>query len=60
MATVLIGPLAWEPIYATGAALRDKKIKNKQTNKTHTKTNDFSGGLHRVAEKHGYCVGSEL
>ena len=31
-ATALIGPLAWEPPYATGAALKrqkDQKIKNK-------------------------------
>ena len=29
----LIRPLAWEPPYAMGAALKKKKTKNKQTNK---------------------------
>ena len=30
-ATVPIGPLAWEPPYATGVALKDKKQKKKKT-----------------------------
>ena len=30
-ATALIGPLAWEPPYAAGAALKKQKTKNKQT-----------------------------
>ena len=29
-ATALIGPLAWKPPYATGVALKDKKIKKKK------------------------------
>ena len=29
-ATALIRPLAWEPPYATGAALKDKKTKKKK------------------------------
>ena len=29
-ATVPIGPLAWEPPYATGVALKDKKQKKKK------------------------------
>ena len=29
-ATVSIGPLAWEPPYATGAALKDRKTKKKE------------------------------
>ena len=29
-ATALIGPLAWEPLYATGAALKSKKKKKKE------------------------------
>ena len=33
-ATAPIRPLAWEPPYATGAALKGQKTKNKQTNKT--------------------------
>ena len=28
-ATALIGPLAWEPPYSVGAALKRQKIKNK-------------------------------
>ena len=31
VATVLIGPLAWEPPYAVGAALKDKKTKKQKT-----------------------------
>ena len=31
VATVLIGPLAWEPPYASGVALKDKKTKKKFT-----------------------------
>ena len=31
-ATALIRPLAWEPPYATGAALKGQKTKKKQTN----------------------------
>ena len=31
-ATALIGPLAWEPPYATGATLERKKTKNNQDN----------------------------
>ena len=30
MATVLIGPLAWETPYAMGVALKDKKTKKKK------------------------------
>ena len=38
-ATALIRLLAWEPPYATGAALeKTKKQKNKQKNHMHTKT----------------------
>ena len=29
-ATVLIGPLAWEPPYALGAALKKKKVKKRR------------------------------
>ena len=31
VATVLIGPLAWEPPYAGGVALKDKKTKINQS-----------------------------
>ena len=31
-ATVLIGPLAWEPLYAEGAALEDKKREREREN----------------------------
>jgi len=34
----LIGPLAWEPPYASGAALKSKQT-NKQTNKTNLVNN---------------------
>ena len=38
VAAAPIGPLAWEPPYATGMALkRPKKKKNKQKNKTKKK-----------------------
>ena len=33
VATSPIGPLAWEPPYAAGVALKRQKAKNKQTNK---------------------------
>ena len=32
-ATALIRPLAWEPPYTTGVALKNKKDKNKNKNK---------------------------
>ena len=37
-ATALIHPLAWEPPYAEGAALKRQKGKNKQTNKQTNKS----------------------
>ena len=33
-ATALIGPLAWDPPYAAGAALKKKKKKEKQSRET--------------------------
>ena len=36
-AVVMIGPLAWEPPYATDAALKIKKQKNKTNPSLHTK-----------------------
>ena len=33
-ATAPIGPLAWEPPYAAGAALKEKKTKKKKKKKT--------------------------
>ena len=37
MATALTGPLAWEPPYAEGVALKDKRWKKKDLNcQTHT------------------------
>jgi len=37
VATVLIGPLAWEPPYAAGEALKDKETKKKKTKKKERK-----------------------
>ena len=36
MATALIGPLAWKPPYATGAALKEQKDKTKQNKSLQT------------------------
>ena len=33
VATALIGPLAWEPPYAAGVAIKSKKRKRKKKNK---------------------------
>ena len=35
VATVLIGPLAWEPPYAAGAALKKRKKEKKEKKKEH-------------------------
>ena len=46
IAVVPIGPLAWEPPYATGAALKKRQKTNK---KTHTRLHDGNlGESHRV------------
>ena len=39
-ATALIGPLAWEPPYATGVALKRQKTKNKTKQKQTKKPPD--------------------
>ena len=45
VATVLIHPLAWEPPYATGAALKRQKEKKKKERKKEKKnTNSLAGG----------------
>ena len=42
-ATAPIRPLAWEPPYATGAALKSKKAKTKKKQKKKTKTETDQG-----------------
>ena len=42
-AVALIGPLAWEPLYAMGAALKRQNKKNKQKNKWEGKAEGTSG-----------------
>ena len=53
MATAPIGPLTWEPPYATGAALeRQKKTKKKkQTNEQKTKTRRGSFSINVKMER---------
>ena len=47
VATDLIGPLAWEPPYAMGAALKEKDKKQKKTTKYQKQTiSIFSIDLH--------------
>ena len=38
MATALIGPLAWEPLYAEGVALEKAKIQKKKGERERTPT----------------------
>ena len=40
VATALIQPLAWEPLYAVGAALKRKKTKKKRKKKKKKKKKD--------------------
>ena len=53
MAMAAIQPLAWEPPYALGAALKDQKQTNKQTNKQTKKPHQ----THRNSEYNGYFQG---
>ena len=51
-ATALIRPLAWEPPYASGAALKKDKRQNKQTKKPKKNTKPYklliSGIFHLI------------
>ena len=49
VATALIGPLAWKPPYAGGAALKRQKTKNKNKNK---KKRDLIRVLEKKAKKY--------
>ena len=46
MATAPIGPLAWEPPYAAGAAQEIATTKDKKTKKQKTKNKKLSGSSH--------------
>ena len=52
----MIQPLAWEPPYATGVALKDQKKKKKQCKKKHT--NQVGGPL-GMKQEDEVDVGSE-
>jgi len=47
-AVALIPPLAWEPPYATGAALKSKKKKKKKKSKKNKKNPQKLGGTQKV------------